>query len=297
MPTIAGMLSSIGPTCERCGSAPSWMARSKAAAASRTRNAMAHTDGPCAWANRCPKEPGSALTTKLMSPCECSVTFLLRCRATTGKPRRSNRLRSSWGSGAVYSTNSNPSVPIGFVSEIWAITGLRLKIDLVSIVTNGTSPETASREISAVPAFGPVKYRQFGDRGGLLPELRAFDSGMARHGRPGCQSRPVRRRSHGADGHGQGGGEPRGRRTAVRRPAAPHNRTFRPAAHASRADAVENASLCTGRSHGARIRTPPGGAALATRSRHTRSTRTRVARTRRGARTGARGLNPCVPHV
>ena len=47
---------------------------------------MAHTEGPCACAKRWPKEPGSALMTKLMSPCECSVTFLLRCRATTGKP-------------------------------------------------------------------------------------------------------------------------------------------------------------------------------------------------------------------
>ena len=113
MPTIAGILSSIGPTCERCGSAPSCTARSNAAAASLTRKAMAQTDGPCACANRCPNEPGSALITKLMSPWECSVTFLLRCRATTGKPSRSNRLRSSCGSGAVYSTNSNPSVPIG----------------------------------------------------------------------------------------------------------------------------------------------------------------------------------------
>ena len=86
MPTMAGMLSSMGPTLPRCGSAPSATARSNAAAASLTRNAMAQTEGPCAWANFCPNEAGSALMTKLMSPWLCSVTFLLRWRATTGKP-------------------------------------------------------------------------------------------------------------------------------------------------------------------------------------------------------------------
>ena len=51
--------------------------------------------------------------TKLMSPCRCSVTFLLRWRAVTGNPMRANSARSCSGSGAVYSTNSKPSVPIG----------------------------------------------------------------------------------------------------------------------------------------------------------------------------------------
>ncbi len=74
---------------------------------------MAQADGPCCWAKRWPKLPGSALMMKLMSPCLCSVTFLLRWRAATGKPMRSNSVRSSSGSGAVYSTNSKPSVPIG----------------------------------------------------------------------------------------------------------------------------------------------------------------------------------------
>src|SRR6186713_2407443 len=205
MPTIAGMFSSMGPTVERCGSAPSWMARSNAAAASLTRNAIAQTDGPCAWAKRCPKEPGSALMTKLMSPCECRVTFLLRCCATTGNPSRSNRLRSSWGSGAVYSTNSKPSVPMGLATLESAMTGLRTKIDLVSIVTNGARPETASREISALPAVGIVQYRQFGDRGGLFHELRLVDTGMACHGGACGKPRLVGRRGHRAHGHGQGG--------------------------------------------------------------------------------------------
>src|SRR5215203_6671724 len=52
--------------------------------------------------------------TKLQSPCLCSVTFLLLCRATSGKPILVKSDRRSSISGAVYSTNSNPSVPIGF---------------------------------------------------------------------------------------------------------------------------------------------------------------------------------------
>ena len=79
---------------------------------------MAQADGPCARANPCAKEAGSALMMKLISPWRCSVTFLERCRATTGKPSRSNRLRSSCGSGAVYSTNSKPSVPIGLSADL-----------------------------------------------------------------------------------------------------------------------------------------------------------------------------------
>src|SRR4051812_46640177 len=51
---------------------------------------------------------------KLQSPCLCSVTFLLLCRATSGKPIFAKSERKSSVSGAVYSTNSKPSVPIGF---------------------------------------------------------------------------------------------------------------------------------------------------------------------------------------
>ena len=69
MPSIAGMWSSIGPTWVSTGFAPSSSARRKAAAASRTRKAIAQAEGPCARAKRWPKPPGSALMTKLMSPC------------------------------------------------------------------------------------------------------------------------------------------------------------------------------------------------------------------------------------
>src|SRR6476469_4411136 len=51
---------------------------------------------------------------KLISPWRWRVTSLRLWRATAGKPIFVNRSRRSCGSGAVYSTNSNPSVPIGF---------------------------------------------------------------------------------------------------------------------------------------------------------------------------------------
>src|SRR6185503_18404507 len=113
MPSIAGICSSIGPTRVSTGFAPRSMQRLYAAAASFTRKAIAHADGPCSRAKCWPKLSGSALMMKLMSPCLCNVTFLLRCRAVTGKPSRWNSVRSSSGSGPVYSTNSKPSVPTG----------------------------------------------------------------------------------------------------------------------------------------------------------------------------------------
>src|SRR5262245_59149578 len=123
MPSIAGICSSIGPTWFSTGLAPSSMQRRYASEASFTRNPIAQADGPCSRAKRCAKLFGSALMMKLMSPCRCRVTFLLRCRAVTGKPMRSNSVRSSSGSGAVYSTNSKPSVPTGFSRRLGAFIG------------------------------------------------------------------------------------------------------------------------------------------------------------------------------
>src|SRR5205814_681816 len=56
---------------------------------------------------------GSAFRMKLTSPCLYSVTFFERCRAAATNPICSNSAASCCGSGPVYSTNSNPSVPIG----------------------------------------------------------------------------------------------------------------------------------------------------------------------------------------
>jgi DNA-binding Lrp family transcriptional regulator len=74
---------------------------------------MAQMLGPCSRAKRCAKESGSALTMKLISPWRYSSTFLWRCRAMAVKPMRSNSAPIAAGSGAAYSMNSKPSVPIG----------------------------------------------------------------------------------------------------------------------------------------------------------------------------------------
>src|SRR5690242_9294547 len=51
---------------------------------------------------------------KLTSPCLYSRTSLWRWRATALNPMRSKTAPSAFGSGAAYSTNSKPSVWIGF---------------------------------------------------------------------------------------------------------------------------------------------------------------------------------------
>src|SRR6185369_10561088 len=63
--------------------------------------------------------------TKLQSPCLWRVTFLLLCRATSGKPIFVNSERRSSMSGAVYSTNSNPSVPIGLAKPVTVVSSAR----------------------------------------------------------------------------------------------------------------------------------------------------------------------------
>src|SRR6185295_8145348 len=295
IPTIAGMLSSIGPTAVRCGSAPSETARSNAAAASCTRNAIAHTEGPCACANFWPNESGSALMMKLMSPWECRVTFLLRWRATTGNPRRSNRPRSSCGSGAVYSTNSKPSVPMGFmergfIMELAAIAGLRKEIDLVSIVTNAATSKTPLGEISPLPPVGAVQHGQFRHRGGLFRQFRVVDPRMAGHGDSRGESGAFGRRGDGADCHGQGGGVARGGHAAGGRPAAPHNRSGRPPSNPPGTHSGGRRGLFPGGTDGARVRTQTGGATLPARPGHARPNPARIARSRGRAGTGARRL-------
>src|SRR5436305_842887 len=97
--------------------------------------AMAFRVRDAARAFRRAKDSGSALMMKLIPPWRWSVTFFERWRATAGKPSRSKSVRSSCGSGAVYSTNSKPSVPMGLscVSPIssprdyrgWRVPGIR----------------------------------------------------------------------------------------------------------------------------------------------------------------------------
>src|SRR5258707_10645698 len=102
---------------------------------------MAQTLGPCTRAKPCAKLSGSPLTMKFTSPWRNSETSLERCLATFTKPMLSNSRPSASGSGAVYSTNSKPSVPMGFaVSASRTLASLMLAIidlqpELVSYVT------------------------------------------------------------------------------------------------------------------------------------------------------------------
>src|SRR5580700_2340906 len=94
---------------------------------------MAQTEGPCSRAKAWAKLSGSALRMKLTSPCLYSVTFFERCRAAATNPICSNSARNCCGSGPVYSTNSNPSVPIGLSHKscgagLSLIAGLRKRL-------------------------------------------------------------------------------------------------------------------------------------------------------------------------
>ncbi len=110
MPSIAGQPRPLAVTSV----APRPSARAWAAAASLTRKAMATALGPCSLEKSAAWLSSWALIRKLMSPWRWRVMSCVRCLATAGKPNLANRSRSSWGSGAAYSTNSKPSVPIGF---------------------------------------------------------------------------------------------------------------------------------------------------------------------------------------
>ncbi|MOA25635.1 hypothetical protein D3C78_1463740 [compost metagenome] len=80
---------------------------------------MAQADGPCTVANSEAGWVRSALRMKLMSPWRNRLTFLLRWRAISIKPSDRNSacsLATPSALGAVYSTNSKPSVASGFIS-------------------------------------------------------------------------------------------------------------------------------------------------------------------------------------
>ena len=81
---------------------------------------MAQALGPWRRAKPWAKDSGSPLTRKLTSPWRHRVTSLARWRATGWKPRVSNRPASAAVSGAVYSTNSKPSVPAGLSQRLRA---------------------------------------------------------------------------------------------------------------------------------------------------------------------------------
>src|SRR5450830_346086 len=78
---------------------------------------MALTEAPCTLANSVALLSGSALMMKLIWPWRYRVTFLERWRATAAKPIASSTPAIGCGSGAVYSTNSKPSVPMGLSNK------------------------------------------------------------------------------------------------------------------------------------------------------------------------------------
>src|SRR3954466_13835929 len=67
------------------------------------------------------------------------MTFFERCRAAATNPIRSNSAASWAGSGPVYSTNSNPSVPVGLSHSSWTISPPARRAEHRS----GPYPETA----------------------------------------------------------------------------------------------------------------------------------------------------------
>src|SRR5580704_5329303 len=180
---------------------------------------MAQAQGPWARAKPCAKDASSALMMKLISPCAWRVTFFERWRATTGNPRRSNSVRRPCGSGAAYSTNSKPSVPIGLSkSSVMAVLQSALLVTIATIIR--LSPPAANprhaeagpiaRELSAVSPLGTNESCKHRHRRGLPRALRPLHFRMARARRARKLSGSLRRRGCAAHRHGQGRGEPRG---------------------------------------------------------------------------------------
>ncbi|MNC56338.1 hypothetical protein D3C75_1059270 [compost metagenome] len=100
----------MGPTRLRYGWPPNWLARSSACLPSRTRRAVAHSDGPWASKKLWAKEYGSALSTRLMSPWRSRLTFFERWRPASTKPRRVSHW-PSWAPCASSTANSRNSMP------------------------------------------------------------------------------------------------------------------------------------------------------------------------------------------
>src|SRR5262245_45675547 len=125
---------------------------------------MAQTEGPCTRAKPWAKLSFSPLTMKLTSPWRNSDTSLERCRATRTKPMLSNSRPSASGSGAVYSTNSKPSVPIGFTASAatalgsWMVAMFDLPAELVSDVTiMARSSQAPTSQILELENFLPYR--------------------------------------------------------------------------------------------------------------------------------------------
>ena len=296
MPTMAGMLSSMGPTLLRCGSAPSETARSKAAAAS--------FDAECHGAHRGAVRLRELLAEGVRLGVDDEIDVALRMQRDVlaampgdhGKPQAleqaAQQLRVGRGVFDELEAVGAHGIGQGSTVEVAAIAGLRREIDLVSIVTNDAAPAKLHLE-----KFLPYRLSVLSntvssrDRGGLfrcnfglsIPEWRVMAVLAAN---PGLSAAEVTARTA-MD------------KVAVSRAVATllaAGRLRRTTAPADRRrthlalTAGRRARLCAGRAHGARIRTQPGGAAVEARSRDARPDSAGFARPRRRTRPRARGM-------
>ena len=159
MPTIAGMLSSIGPD------AAAMRLRAERHGALECRGRVPHAERHGAHGR--PMRLRELLGERIRLGIDDEVDVALGMQrdvlaAMTGDHRESPAARTGCaaaaGSGAVYSTNSKPSVPMGFRvwSQKWqpSLASGR-EIDLVSIVTNDArATKLHLGEFSALPAVG-----------------------------------------------------------------------------------------------------------------------------------------------
>src|SRR5437016_1427200 len=80
---------------------------------------------------------------KLTSPCLYSVTFFERWRAAATNPIRSKSAANCAGSGPVYSTNSNPSVPIGLSHRSLIAASRAAALDVVNTAASANDLQRA----------------------------------------------------------------------------------------------------------------------------------------------------------
>src|SRR3990167_8464776 len=138
---------------------------------------MAHTLGPCRRAKRWAKLSGSALMMKLISPWRYSVTALWRCFAIGLKPMRSNSAPMAAGSGAAYSMNSKPSVPMGF-SHVVAAEGTGAFM-VVSLWCGAGEAPLYRRSVSRFQRFGALRL-SFLQHSCRIEDMQALDK-LDRH--------------------------------------------------------------------------------------------------------------------
>jgi Lrp/AsnC family transcriptional regulator, leucine-responsive regulatory protein len=84
--------------------------------------------GPCRRAKRCAKRVGLGVDDEVDAALAVQQHVLVPVRAIALKPRRSNSSPMATGSGAAYSMNSKPSVPIG-LSQAGVIAGYVALVD------------------------------------------------------------------------------------------------------------------------------------------------------------------------